>query len=60
VEKPVVYMSDDEIGVFNLADLYRPLSSDEVFDKQDVRYLIRNAIGWWQVQLNTIEQSLAK
>jgi len=56
----VVYDTDSgDLGVFNLDDLYRPLADHETFDGQDIHDLIKEAIKWWRVQLEIIEQRLS-
>ena len=56
----IVYMDGNEAKAFNLGDLYHCLADDEVFDGQDVRDLIGEAIEWWKVQLKNIEEKLTQ
>jgi len=51
----IVYKNGVNYSTFNFGDLYRPLVNDNIFNGQDVRDLIKEAIEWWKVQLNSIK-----
>jgi hypothetical protein len=55
----IVYPDGKDYSVFNLGELYRPLS-DLSFDGQDVRDLFAEAIEWWKVQLEAIEKEIER
>ena len=55
----VVYPDGVDFGLFNLGELYRPLT-DLSFQGQDVRDLLGDGVKWWKTQLAEIEKELKK
>jgi len=49
----VMYQTNGGTELFNLGDLYRPLS-DTTYSDEDIRDIIANCIVWWNKQLEII------